>query len=294
MPKYSTLGILIFFIILTLPQPSQAYDDTYYYLQVEVFESQVLPRLKSRLTPADRAVINEVGITIVPSVSSPTLALTSENPPEIYISLGFLDGLFQHIDCILLQTSSAGFGDELCNRYFGYYFTEAIDGDGRHPLPVAAVTLPSDADTERWYSHQARQSARNLMFQSALITIFMHEYGHHFVGFYDANTSLVRMREIEGRADRWAFDRLEEIGESPALGAVLALGYIAHMEKYRAGLAEAAKNDPAFVQIDRAHPHPGQRVRWAYDLTCSVARQAESTAIRRACDALQEQIDNFD
>ena len=121
MPKYTPLGILIYLAIFLFPLQLHAYDDTYYKENVEVFDNHVLPRIRSKLTPSERTIIDQVDIEIINNTRIPNLAVTTDAPPKIYISLGFLDGLFQHIDCVLLETSPAGFPEEMCARYFSYY-----------------------------------------------------------------------------------------------------------------------------------------------------------------------------
>ena len=126
-----------------------------------------------------------------------------------------------------------------------------------------------------------------------MIYIFMHESGHHISGFYDEKASLSKKRAVEARADDWAAKTLASINERPMLGATLALGYIARMEGFRKALADAAKDDPNFIQIDSPHPVPKNRVAWTYDRYCAASVLENNPSKQGPCDLMKKMIEDL-
>ena len=287
------IKIFLFFTLLaSSAQNSQAYDDRFYRMSIEAFEKAVKPHIFSALSASDRQKLRKIDIRLVENVNLPTLAVTGTSPPRIYISLGFMDGLFQHIDCVLLENSLAGIHPDTCNRYFGYFFYGSIRPDLNYPKAIARLLFANHNETaEEWYKDPPIKNTREMVFMAALTSVIMHEYGHHIMGFAPASASISQKRRAEIRADQWSQETLKAIGEPPILGTMFAMGYLSRMEKYRADLAEAERDNPEFHQMISTHPTPASRVIWSYESFCGGVTHQTT---REACEFIGSQIEDFD
>lgn len=281
-------------ISVVFANSAMAYDDDYYFGMVNIFDNQARPILESLLPPSERSIIEDVEIVVWPKPNLPTVLMTGQTPPEIIVSLGFLDGLFQHIDCVLLESSPYSPGDDLCEQYFSYYFKEVLNSNTPHPVPVAAYAFGNNPNlVDQWYSDSEMVTIRDPMMMSALIFAFMHEFGHHVVGFYGDEESLSAKRQIEADADGWAAQTLASMNERPILGAALSFGYIARMENYRTSLANAAANDPNFIQLDLPHPPSRDRVEWSVERYCSQSDVQSDPSLQGPCELIRDLVANF-
>jgi hypothetical protein len=273
---------------------AHAYDDRYYVAMFDLFEAEISPRILRMLPPNERNVIEGVELNLWMNPSVPSALVTRANPPQIIISLGFMDGLFQYIDCFMLEGNIPDISPRFCEQYFLYYVEEVIEPNSLHPDSAAKVFFRSDEQLiDRWYGNPQNEELRNLMMLSSLIFAFTHEYGHHVSGFYAENDSLAQKRQTEASADLWAAQTLDGIRERPILGAALTFGYIARLEAYRTELANSSANDPNFNQLDSPHPLPRDRMSWSFERYCSQRVLSVDSTMTEPCEMIADMIEGY-
>ena len=258
-----------------------AQDEAPYFVEVfSVLEERIVPRLIERLPTDEMAVVADIDLVLIEDPFIVSAIFTEKNTKTIYYYLGFIDGLFQYIDCMLLLPVRPN--RESCSTYFEYYFDHILSNDRTPPSPYAVRVLSDKGEIEKWYEDEEYNAARNQMLLSALIQVTMHELGHHVVGFPAPGMSVHEYRMLEGHVDRWSMDRLAQIGEPPVLGAIIALGYVSQMERFR-----RVKGAMSFS----THPMPRERAEYAYSLGCV---DLASEAWAKPCAMLREILDTFE
>ena len=273
----------ILFTILTILWGSSAWAQgkmDFYEDVFNVLNDKLLPRLIDSLPSSERKQLTGVELELIRNPAVVTAVFTGKNTKKIHIFVGFMDGLFQYIDCLLMTKNKAE--GEGCYRYFDYYFDHIVSKKSDPPVAFAEFTLVEDAKIDAWYDDKRVDRARKTVFLSALIYIVMHEMGHHIIGFAQPGMTVAQHRDLETRADQWAIDRLAQRNENPVLGAVGAFGYLSQMEKFR-----RIKG----VRHFSLHPMPRVRAHYAYKKGC--ANVAENMAAR-ACDMFGEIINTFE
>ena len=273
---------IIFAVLLplwVLPVWAQGKMD-FYRGTVNVLHDKILPRLIDHLPHGERQKLADIGLELIPNPTVVTTVFTPKNTKKIYIFVGFMDGLFQYIDCLLMDWKKTG--RVACNRYFDYYFEHIVLKKPDPPLSFAEFVLIEGAKVDNWYSDKRIDRARNMMFIGAFINIIMHEMGHHVVGFAEPGMNVSRHRDLEIRVDRWSIDRLAQMNENPVLGAVVAFGYLSQIERFR-----RIKGATSFS----LHPMPHDRARYAYKRGC--ANLAGDMA-SKACGMLHYLIHTFE
>jgi hypothetical protein len=282
---------LLFCVSIWFPDTAKAFDNNYFKEMFEVYKEHMHPRFLEGIRSRDRKKLKSIKLVLVDDPRAVTLAATVKIKKTIYLSTGFLNGLYNYVDCLLLESQYRNRG--ICNSYFKYFFDRVVSNNPNLPWPVARIKFGNnDAKIEKWANDDKLENARKTMMFSALGTTFAHELGHHIKGFYDEESTVSESRTIEGKVDRWAFRVLNRMGEKPALGAVITFGYISQMERYRRLLREEHEGDNSFRELTSTHPKPRDRVQWAYDYTCGDEMQGPE--LRSACNLLEKTIENFE
>ena len=245
-----------------------------------VLEEKLLPRLIDMMPIYEKNKVEDIDLVFFDDPTEVSVVMTEEHTKKVYFFAGFMDGLYQYIDCVLLHWYQAE--RVPCYVYFDYYFGHILSRKPRRPLSYGDAAFVDQEMVSFWYNEERLVSARNTMFVSALILITMHELGHHVVGFSRPGMTVYEHRKLEERVDRWAIDRLAQMGEGPMLGATVALGYIAEIERYR-----RARGATSFS----SHPMPRERAEYAYDVGCADSTDA---LITKACEMLGAVIDTFE
>jgi len=273
-------GLTVFLATFLIMSNTWAQDKLDFYSDVaSVLENKILPRLLVGLPSRERAVVERLDVIFVPNPALVTTVLTEKSSQKVYLYAGFMDGLFQYVDCNLMFPRPGG--ERVCNAYFDYYFT--LVSNGRVvPDDFAYFVLADDEKVENWYANKQLNQARNTMFLSALVNVLAHETGHHVVGFNTRNASVSDIRELEAKVDEWAYSALHNMGENPIIGAALALGYVAQMDRFR-----EAHDVPGIA----VHPSPRSRVQDALDKGC---RPPFSKEKARACDLIERLVANYE
>lgn len=283
--------ILSFLMLMIYSTASFSSDMNFYKGIFNTYKDKIHPRILNQLPSSDRNKLKDIKLILVEDARTVTLAATGKEDKNIYISLGFIDGLFNYVDCVLIEAAYPK-SKAVCDIYFEYYFDRVVSNSNRPPLIVARLNFgDNEKKLDYWFNNDALDSARKGMIFSALINVLVHEYGHHIVGFSKRSDTISAMRDIEKRVDNWAYSFLDKIGEKPASGAVFALGYLAQMERYRRNLRNKNKDNSSFRQITRTHPKPSERVSVAYDYTCN--RDNTSKVEEKGCLLLDGLIKSY-
>jgi len=282
---------LIVILLCINPTLSMAGDMAYYEGLFNVYKNKLHPRIIRQIPSADRIKVSNLKLMLNRNPKLVNLVVTGKEEKTVYISVGFLDGLYNYVDCLLLEGQYNR--DDICNDYYEYYFDKIISGSGAPPWAVARIFFgDNQKKLTHWSSNKSLDLTRNAMLISALINVMVHEYGHHVVGFGSRTDSVSKMRSLEGDVDKWSYSILHNIGEKPALGAVISLGYLAQTERYLRNLRELNRNNRLYRQMIRTHPKPKQRAAWAYNYTCG--NDGMGTAMEKACDLLNRTIDSYE
>lgn len=252
----------------------------FYKEMFNVVRDKLFPRLIDRLPHSERQKLSDIGIRFIPDPMRVADAFTRQDKKEIYIAAGFIDGLFEYADCLLMTYPKAA--EHGCYKYFEYYFDHLVLKCQPAPLSFAKYVLVEDEKAKAWHYDERMIWGRKLMLMSALAFVVMHEMGHHVVGFAGPGTTVSQHRDLELRADRWAIDRLTELDENPVLGAVVALGYVSQMEKFR-----RIKGVTTFS----LHYKPRIRARYAYEMGCA---NLTGDKAAKVCAMLSDFIDTFE
>lgn len=272
-------AVVVLMVLWFCPAWSQDKMD-FYTDAFNVLRDDMLPRLIDRLPRGDRQKLTNIDLALIPNPAVVTAVFTENNTKRIYISLGFMDGVFQYVDCLLMKWN--GIEGEECYEYFDYYFDKIVLRSPDPPVSVAEFVLKDDSQIDAWYRNKRISRMRKTLYLSAFINIIMHEMGHHIVGFAERGMSVTKHRELETRVDRWAIDRLASMNENPVLGAVVAFGYISQMERFR-----RIKGATGFS----LHPTPRSRVQYAYTKGCA---NLTSELASKACEMLADLIVTFE
>ena len=261
--------------------PLIAQDRIGFYAEVfTVLEEIILPRLIDRLPIDERLKVEGINLSFVDDPLEVSLIMTEEYTRKVYVFAGFMDGLFQYLDCVLLHWYQPE--RKPCSLYFEYYFHHISSRKPTRPLSYAEAVFRDQEMLYFWYSENRLNSARNTMFIGALMQITMHELGHHVVGFSKPGMTVYERRTLEERVDRWAIDRLAQMDERPMLGATVALGYVAQIERFR-----RARGATGFS----SHPMPRERAEYAYEVGCV---DSADDLLKYACGLLRDVIDTFE
>lgn len=266
-------------ILLIWPMVAQGRME-FYTVTFTVVKEKLIPRLIDRLPRDERERLSDIELKLILDPTVVTATYTTKNPKTIRIFVGFMDGVFQYVDCMLLIKVNAN--KMICNDYFEYYFDHIVLRRKKPPLTVAQFVLAEDERVEAWYSDEEMFETRNKLFLAALIYVVMHELGHHIVGFSNARMNIAQHRELEARTDRWAINRLAQINENPILGAVIALGYLSQMERFRRIMGASTFS---------LHPKPRERALSAYEKACS---SVSGVSALKTCEMLAEIIETFE
>lgn len=287
--NYIKLSLVILFV--SFPNVVKANNFEFFHQAIDVYKQRIYPLLLGQMTKSEREIISNLEIIIVDKPHLVTLAGTVKEDKKVYISVGFMDGIYNYADCLLLEGQFKK--NDICNSYFSYYFQHIGSLNKNPPLPVANFAFRNkEDDVKGWIDNKELDSARKAMFLSALINVFMHEYGHHIKGFHEKGTSVSDMRNLEAKVDEWGYSTLQKMNQKPILGAVVSLGYLSEMERFREELLKRHKNDPHFQLSESEHPKPIQRARIAFDFSCK--NPHDGNDIKNSCSFLSKLIDSFD
>ena len=277
--KIAKTWVSILLLFLSFPVAAQ-YRMAYHIEVFTVLEEHILPRLIDMLPTDERSAVAHIDMQLIEDPTVVTVVYTDNATDTIYLFLGFMDGLFNYIDCVVAHWYDPN--REPCDVYFDYYFGHIVERIPRPPETYAERVIPQEDQLNMWYSHRRLNDLRETMYVSALIHITMHELGHHVVGFAHPWMTINEHRELEERVDRWATDRLAQMGEPPMLGATIALGYVSQMTRFaRAkGAADLA-----------THPMPRERAEYAYSHGCV---EVADPLVEAACRMLKDVIDTFE
>lgn len=281
---------ILFIMTIFYCNSSLANNMDYFRELHTIYVDKIHPRIIKQLPSSERKKLENISFVLDENPRNMLLAGTNINNDTIYISVGFLFGLMNYVDCLLLEAKIKN--NNICNNYFTKYLFKHVLSDKDYPPYTVTELILNDAQLTQWQNNQALNTSRNVMMFSALTSVMAHEYGHHIIGVSSSDASISEMRTLESNVDQWAFDTLHKIGEKPAIGAVISLGYISQIERYRRELREKFENDVTFRQIPSNHPKPKRRVKWAYNHTCSDTQG--NTALESACDLLDNTIKNFE
>ena len=266
----------------SFPQPEVDPAPTYFIEVFSVLKEQMIPRLIDRLPPDERMKAADIDLVLVENPFVVSVVFTGKHTKIVYFYLGFIIGLFNYLDCLLLHWFEPDYKTESCYAYFEYYFDHILSDIPGLPQTYAETVFVYDQTIHQWYANERLNQARNLMLISALIQITMHEIGHHIVGFARLCMTVYEHRNLEERVDRWAVDRLAQMGERPMLGAMIALGYVSQMEKYK-----RMKGTMRFA----THPMPRERAEYAYYTGCI---DVADDPMEMACRMIKDVIDTFE
>ena len=123
----------------------------------------------------------------------------------------------------------------------------------RPPKPLAALCIPDDALSDARVNERA-----NRIFDSAVVFVLLHEYGHvfhHHPG--NLEVAVEDSRANEEAADRFALDLLARVGEAP-LGVTVFFSVVSQLTENRADYASDAAFDQALAK--RTHPVSAARL----------------------------------
>ncbi|MEM9043971.1 MAG: hypothetical protein AAGC81_04695 [Pseudomonadota bacterium] len=287
MAQVTRFLILLAALLISAPK-ADAYDSAYLKEVFDRYKSHVHPAILNAINSSARNKLKNVELVYIENYKLVTLAATDVDKGEIYISSGFLNGLYQTADCLLLEGTFKV--DDLCDNYFDFFLPVSIDPDETTPPFTVAQILLNFDDTKitEWTQHEATDKARKRMLFAALINVMTHEMGHHIVGGITPGMTVPQVKAIESKADDWTYSTLSQIGQPPLLGAAVSLFYVAQWEHYRARLAAENAGNPDFRQLPSIHPRPGDRARKAFGTTCD--EESSEPALARACDLMRRTI----
>ncbi|RTE64396.1 hypothetical protein EH243_17665 [Amphritea opalescens] len=273
--------ILAFLVLILMPTTLLAQDKMDYFRGlVQTFEDRVFPRLLDQMSNSDRKILRSVDFQFIENPVVVTAVYTESDTKKVYIYAGFLDGLYNYVDCLIITKISDG--RKACDKYFDYYFGNVVSKSPTPPLSFAEIIFTDDTKLEAWQNNTTMNDAKNLYMMSALILIGMHEMGHHITGFAQKNALLSDRRGAEIKADKWAVDNLVRMNENPILGITMSLGYLSQIERFR-----RIKQVNSFS----SHPMPKSRAQYAFDKVC-VGKL--SSPMQKSCDLISGLIDEFE
>ena len=240
----------------------------------------MLPRLIDRIPTDERPAVAHIEVQLIEDPTVVSIVFTEGYTDTIYFFLGFMDGLFNYIDCLIARWYKPS--SESCEIYFDYYFGHIVEKIPRPPATYAQTVITDEVQLDMWYTNKRLNDLRDTMYISALIHIVMHELGHHVVGFAQPWMTVHEHRELEEKVDRWAVERLTEMDEPPMLGATIALGYVSQMERFIRDRG---------VTGFATHPMPRERAEYAYSIGCV---EVSDSLVVEACRMLRDIIDTFE
>lgn len=273
--------ILTFLALILVPTTLLAQNNMAYFRDlVQTFEERVFPHLLDQVSNSDRNILRSVDFQLIENPVVVTAVYTESDTKKVYIYAGFLDGLYNYVDCVIITKTSDG--RKACDNYFDYYFDNVVSKSPPPPLSFAEIYFADDKKLEAWENNTTMNEAKKLYMMSALILIGMHEMGHHITGFAQKNALLSDRRAVEINADKWAVDNLVRMNENPILGITMSLGYLSQMERFR-----RIKHVNSFS----SHPMPKSRAEYAFDKVC-VGKL--SSPMQKSCDLISGLIDEFE
>ena len=131
----------------------------------------------------------DIDVKMIPNPAVVSAVFAVKERRLVYIFVGFIDGMFQYVDCLLMHGS--GRGPRECYTYFEYYFDHIVLKKPNAPVTYAEFILSDSREIEKWYSDKRIDAARKQMLLSGLVNVVMHEMGHHIVGFADPSQDAV-------------------------------------------------------------------------------------------------------
>ena len=112
--------ILTFLALILVPTTLLAQNNMAYFRDlVQTFEERVFPHLLDQVSNSDRNILRSVDFQLIENPVVVTAVYTESDTKKVYIYAGFLDGLYNYVDCVIITKTSDG--RKACDNYFDYY-----------------------------------------------------------------------------------------------------------------------------------------------------------------------------
>jgi len=260
-------------LLLAFSLPAYAQSEQEFRTLLERVQTDIFPQALIDRPAHERHRARNVSIRLTNDVFNKKLAMVHADRNEIEISTGFLWGLWQYSEALLIEKYT---GNEHFREWYFYYFLwrnpRLWNGE---PPKTPAAFFPLNESQTNAALYQQRLTVP-MLFSAAVIEVLLHELGHIAAdAMYTQDSPNAYKIQQEIRADHWAFEAAQRLRDHSGLGRLVALGYLHELERFSGVIPD----------IYATHPGTQERFKVYLDHWCS----SRQTPAEDVCNAYREE-----